>query len=36
MASSGSFFEMKIVPMDEDFTRQKHILPVDPDSTETS
>jgi len=36
MAGSGSNFEMKIIPMDEDFTRQKHVQPADPDSTETS
>ena len=35
MASSGSNFEMKIIPMDENFTRQKQIAPVDPNSTET-
>lgn len=36
MAGSGSYFEMKIIPMDENFTRQKDIKPVDPSSTETS
>ena len=35
MASSGSNFEMKIVPMDEEFLRKKTIQSY-PNSTETS
>lgn len=36
MASQGSDFEMKIIPMDENFTRKKLIVPVDPSNKETS
>lgn len=36
MASAGSNFEMKIVPMDENLTKQRTIQPADPNSTETS
>lgn len=36
MASQGSDFEMKIIPMDENFTRKKLIVPVDPSNQETS
>ncbi len=35
MAGAGSFFEMKIVPMDEDFTRTKTIHRDDYFASET-
>lgn len=35
MASRGSFFEMKLIPMDDSFTKYKQIMP-QTDSIETS